>query len=288
MMVNRKVWKFVMAIVVVTFLISGVHIYKGIDMPVYIDYVSSVEAAETGESTVADHIKAGDKLIGDPKTVEKLEKAIKEYETALKIDHDNFEALWKAALAYVLIIDIKTDALIVEKDENKPIMKDMGKKALDYAEKAYEIDPKNKEVVAVNLRAYAYYSASMGIVKAILKGAAGHYKELANELIALDDTYESGLGYSYLGRLYHMSPWPVGSSKKSMENYLKALKINDKKLDTHYWLGILYLDDKEYDKAKKEFEYVVNNPPIEFEKSWIAAFKDDAKKKLEVIKKKQK
>jgi tetratricopeptide (TPR) repeat protein len=275
-------------IVVIAFIIAGMHISRGITMLEKSDYLSTAEAAETGESKVASHIKAGDELTKDPKTVKNLEKAVQEYEAALKIDPDNFDALWKAALAYVLIIDIKTDAIIVEKDENKPIMKDMGKKALDYAEKAYEIDPKNKQVVAVNLRAYAYYSASMGIVKAILKGAAGHYKELANELIALDDKYESGLAYSYLGRLYHMSPWPVGSSKKSLENYLKALKINNKKLDTHYWLGILYLDDKEYEKAKEEFEYVVNNPPIEFEKSWIAAYKDDAKKKLEVIKQKQK
>jgi tetratricopeptide (TPR) repeat protein len=277
---RKSILKSMMVLVVMTFFILGVQIFNG-----GLDYVSSAVAADT---TVAAHIKAGDKLLADPKKVEKLEKAIKEYEAALKIDPNNLDALRKAALAYVSIIDIKTDALIVEKDENKPIMKDLGKKALDYAEKAYEIDPKNEEVVAVNLRAYAYYSASMGIVTAILKGAAGHYKELANELIALDDTYESGLAYSYLGRLYHMSPWPVGSSKKSLKNYLKALEINDKKLETHYWLGILYLDDKEYDKAKKEFEYVVNNPPIEFEKSWIGAFKTDAKKKLEDIAKKKK
>ena len=110
----------IMGFVVMTFFILGSLFSNGINMPTYLDYVSSAEAAETGESTVADHIKAGDKLIGDPKTVEKLEKAIKEYEAALKIDPDNFDALWKAALAYVLIIDIKTDALIVEKDENKP------------------------------------------------------------------------------------------------------------------------------------------------------------------------
>jgi tetratricopeptide (TPR) repeat protein len=283
MMSRKSIWKSIMVLAVMTFFILGVQISNG-----GLDYVSSAEAAETGESKVASHIQAGDELTKDPKTVKNLEKAVKEYETALKIDPNNFDALWKAALAYVSIIDIKTDALIVEKDENKPILKDMGKKALDYAEKAYTIDPKNKEVVAVNLRAYAYYSASMGIVTAVLKGAAGHYKDLANELIALDDKYESGLAYSYLGRLYHVSPWPVGSSKKSMQNYLKALKINDKKLETHYWLGILYLDDKEYDKAKKEFEYVVNNPPIEFEKSWIGAFKTDAKKKLEDIAKKKK
>ena len=281
---NRKnIWKSMLVLVVMTFFILGVQISNG-----GLDYVSSAEAVETGESMIASHIKAGDKLVADPKKIENLEKAIKEYEAALKIDPNNFDALRKAALAYVLIIDIKTDALIFEKDENKPILKDMGKKALDYAEKAYMIDPKNKEVVAVNLRAYAYYSASMGIVTAVLKGAAGHYKDLANELIALDDTYESGLAYSYLGRLYHVSPWPVGSSKKSLKNYLKALEINDKKLETHYWLGILYLDDKEYDKAKKEFEYVVNNPPIEFEKFWIGAFKTDAKKKLEEIAKKKK
>jgi tetratricopeptide (TPR) repeat protein len=169
-----------------------------------------------------------------------------------------------------------------------PILKGEGKTALDYAEKAYRMNPKSKEAVTVNLQAYAYYSASFGIVKAIFKGAAGHYKELANELNSIDDSYKGGIGYRYLGRLYYVAPWPVGSKKKAKQNYLKAREFNDKMLEVHYWLGMIYLDDKEYDLAKKEFEFVVNNPPIAIEQSWITAFKDDAKKKPEVIKKKKK
>jgi tetratricopeptide (TPR) repeat protein len=271
-----------------------VQIYKVGDIPAYFDCVSSVEAAETEGSQKAEtdkveaHIKAGDALVADPKEVAKLGKAIKEYEAALKIDQNNFEALWKVAFAYVCIIDIKTDGLIVEKEENMPILKRMGKTALDYAEKAYKINPKSKEAVTVNLQAYAYYSASFGIIKAIFKGTAGHYKDLANELNAIDDSYKGGIGYRYLGRLYYVAPWPVGSKKKAKENYLKAMKFDDKMLEVHYWLGMISLDDKEYDQAKKEFEFVVNNPPVEIEKSWIAVFKNDAKKKLEVIAKKQK
>ena len=35
----------------------------------------------------------------------------------------------------------------------------------------------------------------------VLKGAAGKYKDLAEELIAIDDKYEDGMVYNFLGRL---------------------------------------------------------------------------------------
>ena len=286
-------WMMVQGVMILFFVVGGLA-NNSIDTPVYLCYLPSAEASEPAVSqeaqpgSVVAHIKAGDELTKNPKTVENLERAIKEYEAALKIDPDNIEALWKVANAYTYIMQIKSNGIIVEKDEYKPMFKELGKKALDYAEKAREINPKSKEAVTANLRAYAYYCCSFGIIKAVLKGAAGKYKDLAEELIAIDDKHEDGMVYDFLGRLYHVSPWPVGSSKKAMENYLKTVEIAPSRLEAHYFLGVIYLDKKKYDQAKKEFELVVKNPPNRFEEHFIAAFKEDAKRNLALIAEKQK
>jgi tetratricopeptide (TPR) repeat protein len=253
---------------------------------------SSIASEGTGQEAnrdvVAAHIKAGDELAKHPKTVENLEKAVKQYEQALELDANNLKALCKIADAYICIIDIRVDGLIVETEENKEVLKTLGQKALDYAEQAYAINPKSLEATTVNLQAYAYASAGFGIIQAVLKGAAGHYKDLAKEILEIDDQYRGGLAYRYLGRLYYVSPWPVGSAKKAKKNYMKAAEISSERIEPHYWLGMIYLDDKAYDLAKKEFQWVVVNPPHISEEHWIAEFKNDSKRKLALIAEKQK
>jgi tetratricopeptide (TPR) repeat protein len=178
--------------------------------------------------------------------------------------------------------------MIEEKDEYKPILAKYGEIANDYAHKAYKINPKDKEVVAACLVAFGYYSSSFGIFKAIFKGAAGHYKDLAKELIELDDKHSGGLGYRSLGRLYHMAPWPVGSSKKALKYFHKAAGINKAVLESHYFLGFIYFDKDKYDLAKKEFTYVVDNPPWDEEKHYIEEYKKESQKYLKKIEKIQK
>lgn len=223
-----------------------------------------------------------DKLMSE-KSIKNSQKAIKGYELLLKDDPNNYEILYKLAEAYVTIIDISTRALMVEKDEYKPTLKTFGKIAQDYAKKAYEINPKNKEVVATYLSAYGYYSASFGILKAVLKGAAGHYKDLANQLNELDETYEGGFGYRMLGKLYHVAPWPVGSKKKALNSFKKAVEIDNTSLYTHYYLGLINYSMKKYDIAEKEFKFVRENEPNIYEKHFIKAYKKEANTYLTII-----
>lgn len=211
------------------------------------------------------------------KTVENCEKAIKGYDALLKDDPDNVDLLFRIADAYVGIIDIKTAALRIEKDEFKPMLKDLGKKAYDYAMRAYKLAPKDKRVLGSCIVAYGYWSASFGIVKAILKGAAGRYKDLCNELNAVDETYLGGLGHRSLGKLYEVAPWPVGSKKKALAAFKKAVEIDDTVLFSRYYLGLLYYGKKDYDAAKKEFTYVRDAEPPDHEKHYIGDYKKSAR-----------
>lgn len=248
----------------------------------FVSGMNKVGFCQTPMNKVNLYIKTADALV-EKMTEESLEKATEEYKKALKIDPESYEALWKIAQAYCYIIDIKTNILIIEKDEYKPILKELGKIAEGYAKKAYKINPNAKEAVSVNLWAYGYRSSAMGIIKAILTGAAGHYKKLARELIEIDDTYRNAHGYKSLGRFYYMAPFPMGSKKKTKLYYEKVLEVVPDLLEPHYWIGMTYLKKDKYNLAKKEFEYVINNPPNEGEKHFIVEFKREAEKQLDLI-----
>ena len=239
--------------------------------------------SEKGELTLADC----DELMKE-KTVENSKKAVKGYELLLKKDPKNYELLCKIAKAYIAIVDTETSAMIEEKDEYKPVLEKYGQLANDYAHKAYEINPKDKDVVSACLVAYGYYSSSFGIFKAIFKGAAGHFKDLANELNAIDETHLGALGHRSLGKLYYMAPWPVGSNKKALKSFQKAAQIDKTTLGARYYIGLLNFDKDKYDLAKKAFTFVVDNPPAYHEKHYIEEYKKESQKYLKKIEKKLK
>jgi tetratricopeptide (TPR) repeat protein len=222
------------------------------------------------------------------KNIKNCEKAIKGYESLLKKTPDDPEILYKIANAYICMIDIKTSALIEEKNEFKPVLDKLGKIAYGYAYKAYKINPKCKEAVGASLVAYGYYSASFGILKAVLKGAAGHYKDLANQLIQIDEKYDGALGYRSLAKLYHVAPWPVGSTRKALKFFKKAVETDNAVLYSHYYLGLIYFEKDEFDLAKKEFTCVMDRPPDISEIHFIETYKNEARKFLQKIARKKK
>jgi len=279
---GKKRRRLIVISLVSVFALSGTLIMGSLPLTAFSEVKAGIEAEAASTKLVESHLSKANQYMGE-KTVENLEKAIKEIETALEIDPNNYEALWMIAKAYTDIIAIKTSALIIEKDEYKPLLKELGKKADIYARRALEINPEAKESIAAAALAHGYYSASFGIAKAILKGAAGRYKKLCNQLIEIDEEYGGALGYKMMGKLYYVAPWPVGSEKKSIKFYKKALEVDNSLLEPHYYLGMIYLENKEYDLAKQEFEFVVENPPLKLEEFYIGEFKNESSKHLEEI-----
>lgn len=264
-------------------LVFGMMVFLA-DIPVFGYPPPAFRQAEGAEDISEEAVDA----LMKTRNLKNSEEAIKGYEKLLKKDPDNPELLNKVANAYITVIDIKTAALIEEKDEFKPILDKLGKKAYDYAIKSYKINQKSKEAVGASLVAYGYYSAGFGIIKAILKGAAGHYKDLANELIAIDDRYDGALGYRSLGKLYEVAPWPVGSSRKALKCFLKAVQADNNVLYSHYYLGLLYFKKGDGDLAKKEFQFVVDRPAHQSEIHFIEPYRNQARKYLEKISRNQK
>ena len=272
---------FVISLVSV-FALLGTLIMGPLPLTAFSEVKAEIEPEEAVTKLVKSHLSKANQYMGE-KTVESLEKAIEEIESVLEMDPNNYEALWMISKAYTDIIAIKTSALIIEKDEYKPMLKELGKKADIYARRALKINSEAKESIAAAALAHGYYSASFGIVKAIFKGAAGRYKKLCKQLIKIDENYGGALGYKMMGKLYYVAPWPVGSEKKAIKFYKKALEVDNSLLEPHYYLGMLYLENKKYDLAKQEFEFAVENPPHLLEKHYISEFKIESSKHLEEI-----
>ena len=232
--------------------------------------------------TVKEWIAKGDQSL-EQITEQNAMEAAKSYEKALELDPNHYEANWKAARAYVLMLDFKTNALIVEKDEYKPALRDLGAKAEAYAERAYRADPKGLDGLVWYTGSYAYHAASMGIVTAVFKGAGEKLKKLSNELVAADDGYHGAFGYRMLGRFYLNAPFPVGSKKKAMEYFEKATQKDSRDLENHYFLGVAYAAKNQVPKAKMEFEFVRVHPPLDIEAHLADLFKQAAKEEIDKI-----
>ncbi len=224
-------------------------------------------------------IQKGDERLM-PVTEAGCREAITEYDAALKTAPDHYEANWKIARAYCLILDIKTAGLIEEKEEYKPLLKEFGEKAESYAEKAYTVNPKGVEGLTWYSASYAYHASSMGILQAILKGAGGKLKKLANELIAVDDAASDALGYRLLGRLYFSAPFPVGNKTKALEYFKKSVEKAPGSLFNHYWLGEAYRAKEKEKEARIEYQFVLDHPPTENEKHFSDSTREAARQRL--------
>ena len=216
---------------------------------------------------------------------ENIRKAVTEYESALRLDPESYEANWKMARAYCLILDIKTNIMIEEKKEYKPFLKDLGEKAGFYGAKAYAANPKGLDALVWYNGSYAYHASSMGIIKAILNGAGAKVKILANELIKQNDRYHGAFGYRILGRFYLNAPFPIGSRRKAMEHFKKAVDKAPADLQNHYWLGEAYRREGRAKEAKEQFEFVAANPPADIEAHLAGILKQYAQKYLDEINK---
>lgn len=220
-----------------------------------------------------------DRLMAD-RNLENSHQAILACEILLSKEPDDPGLLVRIANAYITIITIRTSALIEERDEFKPILNGLGRIAYEYADRAYRLQPESREVVAVALVASGYFTASMAKVKAICTGAAGHTKRLAERLIRLDDRFEGALGYRSLGKFYEMAPWPVGSRRKALACYQKAVAAAPGSLHAHFLLGMLHWRRGERDLARKEFTLTVESPAHPSEAHFIDAHRHEARERL--------
>jgi tetratricopeptide (TPR) repeat protein len=245
--------------------------------------VHANESTETLQSLV----REGNAMM-DKRRLLTYQQAANKYRKALTLEPENPDLMLMTADALNHMMRVKTNGNIIcingktqDNNENKAVWAKFAPEALKLSEKALNIRPKNKKALLTYAESYLYQSSSFGILKAIFKGAADQYKKNANALIIKFPKADDALGDIYMGAFYAVAPWPMSSKKKARKHFENALKLAPKSIRSHYYVGLQAFIDNEYKTAKKEFDFVIDNPCTQnSEYDYCSFMKKEAEKGL--------
>ena len=205
--------------------------------------------------------KAIDKLLTGEVSRKKTEEIVALLKKNLTDDPEDTGALTRTARAWIRLLEAETGTVLEEKKEYQPVLDECGKKALEAAKRAYELDPKSPDIIGWYLISYGYHSVAIGIVRAFLAGAATKYVQLAADLVAADAEWHSAAGHRAMGRFYRESPWPKRDLKKSITEFRNALDFAPKRLENKLHLALALIDNGEKPEAKKLLTEVTKGKP---------------------------
>jgi tetratricopeptide (TPR) repeat protein len=147
-----------------------------------------------------------------------------------------------------------------DSDANRALWGELGPRALEHARKAHALRPDSVAAAAALANAYMFYASSLGIVRSILQGAGGEYREHATRLVALDAAHDDGLGDTLLAGFYLVAPWPVGDREAARAHYERALALSPGSVRNHYGLGVYWAREGDSARARPYFQRSISLP----------------------------
>lgn len=208
--------------------------------------------------TAADHIAAGDRYYAQFND----EKALEEYQKAVSLEPENYEALWKLARA---LIDV-ADALPPQDKETPARQKKMYSQAEEYAQRAIKVNPNDTW-------GHFFLSAAMG-KRALMLGKKEQIemsKQIRAEIEkALELDPNNDLAYHALGRWHRRmaeiggvkralggllyGDIPKGSFEEAEKCFKKAIEIRPNYTNHYLELGRTYLAMDRKELARQALE----------------------------------
>jgi len=239
--------------------------------------------------TAAEHIQAGDQAYAQFDD----QKALEHYNEALKLDANNYEALWKASRAIVDIADVIPAA---DKDIKDRQMK-MYTEATALAKKAVAANPNDTwghfQLAASNGKRLLLLGKKEQIE------ASKAVRAEIDKAIELDPT--NHLGYHALGRWHRRmdeiggakrffggliyGSIPKGSFEESEKNLKKAIELHPEYVNHYLELGRTLVALKKFDEAAGAFQKAIDLPKTTSKDDVLKA---EAKVELDKVKAKQK
>jgi len=238
--------------------------------------------------TAAEHITAGDEAYAQFDD----QKALDHYLEALKVEPENYEALWKTSRACVDIADVIT---ATDKDSKQRQMK-LYTDGTAYAKKAIVAKPNDTW-------GHFQYAAAFGkkLLRLGTKDQIDGSKQIRAEIdkaIELDPNND--LAYHALGRWHRRmaeiggakrffggllyGSIPKGSFAESEKNLKKAVEMKPEYVNHHLELGLTYEALQKNDLAAQEFQKAIDLPKTT---SKDDVLKKDAETELAKLKKKK-
>ncbi len=239
--------------------------------------------------TAAEHIQAGDEAYA----VFDDAKALGEYQAALKLEPENYQALWKASRAMVDIADV----IPATQKDVKEQQKKMYTEATALARKAVAANPNDTW-------GHFQYAASNG-KRLLLLGkkeqidASKAVRDEIDKAIELDDT--NHLAWHALGRWHRRmdeiggakrlfgsiiyGSIPKGSFEESEKALRKAIELHPEYANHYLELGRTLVALKKYDEAAECFQKCIDLPKTT---SKDDVLKGEAQAELNALKSKKK
>jgi len=192
------------------------------------------------------------------------QKAVELLRTVLKREPDNLELKLELAEALNAVIRIKTNAnsLVIEgtldSPANKKVWRTLGEEALPLAKEVYMARPNSVRALAAYADSFMFSCSAKGIIKQAVSGAGKEYKRVANEL-RKHPSWDSAVGWAFLGGFYNVAPWPVGNKQLAAKLLAEGANIAPSRRNLYY-VGVNAYQMGDYEKASTFFSRALKAP----------------------------
>ena len=190
--------------------------------------------------------------------VETINKALVYFEKEMQLSNSK-----KASIYYLKSIYFKSSYCYPEGDNNRKIILNNGKIKGDQLLKKH---PNSVEIHYWYAVVYGSWAKEIGALKAAREGVVDVLKSEAETVIKLDDKYDSGAGYMFLGILHLDAPyipffltWP--DDEKAVKLIGKSYKMNPNNISTQYYYAKALNEVKRKKEAIKILEKTVLQKP---------------------------
>lgn len=221
-------------------------------------------------------------------------QAFEEAVVLLEAEHgarpDDVDVTLALAQALNGVMRAKTGACLVLVDgaadtpANKKLWATLGPRAWELGRRVAAARPGDEAAALTVAESNMYRTASLGILTAVMEGAAKAHLANAEDLVARFPRGDAGMGEVYLGVFHLIAPWPVGDLGEGRKHIEKALAVAPGSVRNRYYLGLMALRAKDWATAEKAFTAARDEPCLmTTERTYCALLKREARRGLEVI-----
>ena len=240
-------------------------------------------------------LQEGDEILAGKHDAKSFERAVAIFEAERAKKPGDLDLSLKLCTSLNAVMRAKTQGNLAlvngtsDTPANKRIWGELGKRSHDLCTAVQKARPKDLETALQTAEAYMYLSSSMGIIQAVMSGAANQYKKNADVILALDKRADDDVGDIYHGAFYIVAPWPMNDVKKAREHFAKAAAVAPRSVRNRYYVGLGAYKDGDFATAEREFVFARDNPcTTKSEIDFCSAIKAQAKLGLDEIGKKKK
>jgi tetratricopeptide (TPR) repeat protein len=168
---------------------------------------------------------------------------------AEKLAPADYGVLWRISRLYFWICD---DPALGDEERAR-----LGKIGWEYGDKATAANPGGVEGWFYASSGVGYYSLGMGVVKALLQGMEGKYRDRLARAEQIDPSFSAGGIEDSWGRFYYELPWPKYDGGESERHLLNAIRINPNDLRARLYLAELYVKEDHPKEARAMLQKVL-------------------------------